>query len=321
MQQTTDTVVMVRPARFTYNEETATNNAFQQVGYTESAQRYALEEFDNFVGQLRSAGVNVIVAEDSEEPHTPDSIFPNNWFSAHSGKELEEILSPQEMESGCTFIVLYPMYAKNRRFERGKDAYRLIREHYGNNVKIIDLTGYEEKNLFLEGTGSLILDRENRIAYACLSERTSEEVLDEWSGRLGYDYFLFSATDGSGAPIYHTNVMMSIGTRYAVVCLDAINDIEERMMLIEELENSDKEIIEISLEQMESFAGNMLELKGKDSDGKPSPVIVMSESAYKSLDNQQLFMLEKYATIVVPDLHIIEANGGGSARCMVAELF
>jgi hypothetical protein len=165
------------------------------------------------------------------------------------------------------------------------------------------------------------LDRENKIAYACISPRTDEDVLDEWADSLGYDYCVFEANDANGTPIYHTNVMMCVGSRYAIVCLDAVTDIEERMTLIEVLEESGKEIFEIALDQMESFAGNMLELQGKGEDGKPQPVVIMSRTALECLNSEQLNKLEKYAAIVAPNLEYIEKNGGGSARCMIAEIF
>lgn len=310
---------MVRPVAFGFNEQTAGNNAFQQSGHNDGAQQKALEEFDNYVKQLEAAGVNVIVVEDTPTPHTPDSIFPNNWFSTHSAEELAD---EEESAAGTQpTIVLYPMFAPNRREDRGKNVLARLNEHYKEGFRQIDLSGNEKENAFLEGTGSLILDRENKIAYACISPRTDEDVLDEWADSLGYDYCVFEANDANGTPIYHTNVMMCVGGKYAIVCLDAVTNIEERMTLIEVLEESGKEIFEISLEQMESFAGNMLELQGKDSNGKPKPVIVMSKTAKESLDNEQLHLLQNYATIVAPDLNCIEKNGGGSARCMIAEIF
>ena len=315
----TDTVLMVRPVAFGFNEQTAGNNAFQQTGHNEGAQQKALEEFDNYVKLLEEAGVNVIVAEDTPVPHTPDSIFPNNWFSTHSALEFEDEEDATDSEKPA--VVLYPMYAQNRREERSKNVLPKLEQFYKNGFKVIDLTVKEKENAFLEGTGSLILDRENKIAYACLSPRTDEDVLEEWADSLGYDYYVFEANDANGTPIYHTNVMMCVGSKYAIVCLDSIADIEERMTLIEILEENGKEIFEISLEQMESFAGNMLELRGKDANGKAKPVIIMSKTAKESLDSEQLYLLQNYATIVAPDLDCIEKNGGGSARCMIAEIF
>ncbi len=323
---------MVRPVAFGFNAQTATNNAFQLEGYGEQSQENALMEFNNYVTQLQQAGVNVVVVEDTPQPHTPDSIFPNNWFSTHS---IEEICFPTDSgsksgskSSAKRKIVLYPMYAENRREERNKNVIKALEEYYKGDFEVVDLTEYEKQGMFLEGTGSLILDRENQIAYGCISERTNEEVVERWAEALDYDYCLFEATDRNGTPIYHTNVMMWVGVKYAVVCLDAITDIEERMNLIEVLEETGKEIIEISHEQMEQFAGNMLELQGREihtdapsSKGNPHPVITMSKTALESLDMEQLYTLEKYAYIVAPDLDTIEKNGGGSARCMIAELY
>lgn len=315
----TDTVLMVRPVAFGFNSQTAENNKFQQNGFEEGAQQRALEEFDNYVKLLKEAGVNVMVVEDTPEPHTPDSIFPNNWFSTHSAREVSS--EEHNGSDGCSTVVLYPMFAQNRREERGKSVMKHLKEHYNGKYNLVDFTESEKEGAFLEGTGSLILDRENKIAYACISPRTDEDLLDEWADRLGYDYCSFEATDSDGTPIYHTNVMMCMGSRYAIVCLDAIEDIEERMTLIEVVEESGKEIFEITLEQMESFAGNMLELKGKDASGKAVPVLVMSKTAKESLDSEQLHLLQNHATIVAPDLDCIEKNGGGSARCMLAEIF
>ncbi len=321
MSQTTDTVLMVRPVAFGFNAQTATNNAFQQQGYGEQAQENALKEFNNYVELLQEAGVKVVVVEDTPQPHTPDSIFPNNWFSTHNAEEVGSSTDSGSKAAAKRKIVLYPMYARNRREERNKNVMAALKEYYNNDFEIVDLTHFEKEEMFLEGTGSLILDRENKIAYGCISERTNEDVVEKWAEELDYDYCLFSATDKNGTPIYHTNVMMWIGSGYAVVCLDAIEDIEERMNLIEVLEESGKEIIEISHGQMEEFAGNMLELQGKDENGKPHPVIAMSKTALETLDTEQLYTLEKYAFIVAAPLDCIEKNGGGSARCMIAELY
>ncbi|MDD5963611.1 MAG: arginine deiminase-related protein, partial [bacterium] len=254
--QTTDKVLMIRPVRFSYNSQTAVNNAFQESGIPEElSQRQALKEFDAYVEMLRNEGIEVTVVEDTATPHTPDSIFPNNWLSLHSAEELADV--------GSRVAVLYPMFAENRRAERRQDIIVALTGAVAPScasAALLDLTSYEKSNLFLEGTGSLILDRNEHLAYACQSPRTCEEVLEEWSSKMGYDYFLFHAEDMNGNPIYHTNVMMSVGEQLAVVCLDAITDIEERMSLIELLEESDKEIVEISLEQMNEFAGNMLQL-------------------------------------------------------------
>ena len=323
--QTTDKVLMIRPVRFSYNSQTAVNNAFQESGIPEElSQRQALKEFDAYVEMLRNEGIEVMVVEDTATPHTPDSIFPNNWLSLHSAEELADV--------GNRVAVLYPMFAENRRAERRQDIIEALTGAVAPSctgaadapscasAALLDLTYYEKRNLFLEGTGSLILDRNEHLAYACQSPRTCEEVLEEWSSKMGYDYFLFHAEDMNGNPIYHTNVMMSVGEQLAVVCLDAITDIEERMSLIELLEESDKEIVEISLEQMNEFAGNMLQLHTVK-EGELKYIMVMSARAKDSLDQDQIEAIEKYCKIVAPDLEFIERNGGGSARCMLAEIF
>ena len=334
---------MIRPVRFSYNSQTAVNNAFQESGIPEElSQRQALKEFDAYVEMLRNEGIEVMVVEDTATPHTPDSIFPNNWLSLHSAEELAE--------GASRVAVLYPMFAENRRAERRQDIIEALTGAVAPSctgdalapscvaaadspdctgaadapscasAALLDLTYYEKRNLFLEGTGSLILDRNEHLAYACQSPRTCEEVLEEWSSKMGYDYFLFHAEDMNGNPIYHTNVMMSVGEQLAVVCLDAITDIEERMSLIELLEESDKEIVEISLEQMNEFAGNMLQLHTVK-EGELKYIMVMSARAKDSLDQDQIEAIEKYCKIVAPDLEFIERNGGGSARCMLAEIF
>ena len=329
--QTTDKVLMIRPVRFSYNSQTAVNNAFQESGIPEElSQRQALKEFDAYAEMLRNEGIEVMVVEDTATPHTPDSIFPNNWLSLHSAEELAEGASnltgfahPGSAAPCNRVAVLYPMFAENRRAERRQDIIEALTGAVAPScasAALLDLTSYEKRNLFLEGTGSLILDRNEHLAYACQSPRTCEEVLEEWSSKMGYDYFLFHAEDMNGNPIYHTNVMMSVGEQLAVVCLDAITDIEERMSLIELLEESDKEIVEISLEQMNEFAGNMLQLHTVK-EGELKYIMVMSARAKDSLDQDQIEAIEKYCKIVAPDLEFIERNGGGSARCMLAEIF
>lgn len=324
--QTTDKVLMIRPVRFSYNSQTAVNNAFQESGIPEElSQRQALKEFDAYVEMLRNEGIEVMVVEDTATPHTPDSIFPNNWLSLHSADELADVGSNLTGSAApCNRVaVLYPMFAENRRAERRQDIIEALTGADAPScatAALLDLTSYEKRNLFLEGTGSLILDRNEHLAYACQSPRTCEEVLEEWSSKMGYDYFLFHAEDMNGNPIYHTNVMMSVGEQLAVVCLDAITDIEERMSLIELLEESDKEIVEISLEQMNEFAGNMLQLHTVK-EGELKYIMVMSARAKDSLDQDQIEAIEKYCKIVAPDLEFIERNGGGSARCMLAEIF
>ena len=222
---------MVRPVSFGFNEETAANNSFQKKGFEKSAQEMALEEFDNFTSLLRAEGVEVLVVQDTPEPHTPDSVFPNNWFSTHEGGTL----------------VLYPMYAKNRRLERKPGVLELLKSKY-KIKRVVDLTEWEEKSLFLEGTGSMIPDRDSNLVFACRSPRTDESVLEEFCDELDFDYFLFSAYDNDGGLIYHTNVMMCVASKFVVACLDSIRDINERQDFIGLVEESDKELVEISLE-------------------------------------------------------------------------
>lgn len=290
---------MIRPVRFGYNAETAVNNAFQVESKEENIQLKALKEFDDFVGLLKKNGVDVTVIEDTPEPHTPDSIFPNNWLSFH--------------QDGT--MLLYPMYAVNRRDERKQHVTDLISKKFTIKNKI-DLTGYEKQNIFLEGTGSMVLDRDNRIAYACLSPRTSEEVLAEFCSKMNYQSVLFSASDSKGQAIYHTNVMMCVADQYVVICLDSITDSKEKEKVITSITKTGKQIIDISLDQMNHFAGNMLQLENKDGE----KLLVMSSQAYSSLREDQKNKLLSFNKIIHSPLNTIEINGGGSARCMMAEV-
>jgi hypothetical protein len=263
------------------------------------AQEDALEQFDNMVAHLKAAGVDVMVYEDTEEPHTPDSIFPNNWISFHqSGK-----------------IVLYPMQAVNRRLERRMDIIEDLKSNF-QVEQIIDLTHFEKEGNYLEGTGSMVFDRRYKIAYACLSPRTNAEVLDAFVEATGYKVVKFNATDAAGKDVYHTNVVMCMGDSFAVVCLQSINDLDERLMVRDELEKTGKQVIEITLEQMNSFAGNMLLVNNK----RGEKLLVMSTQAFESLTHKQRDEIDDYAALVHFDLSIIEGNGGGSARCMMAEV-
>ena len=298
--QTTDTVLMVSPVAFDYNEETAVNNAFQEEDDVGNTAELARRESDAYVELLRDNGINVVTVEDTEEPHTPDSVFPNNWFSTHDDGTL----------------VLYPMFAENRRLERKPAALEAIEGNF-KATRTVDLTGYEEEGLFLEGTGSMVLDRVNKIAYACESPRTNKAVLEDFCEQMGYSPVLFKAVDAGGEEIYHTNVMMHVGTDVAVVCLDSIRDPEQRAKVEDSLQGTGKTIVDISLDQMGHFAGNMLELRNKDGE----PCLVMSLTAYESLTDEQIEFLESKMTLITPDLDCIEQNGGGSARCMVAEIF
>lgn len=298
--QTTSKILMVRPFRFAFNEETAGNNHFQQKTDQSLVHEKAVEEFDAFVKLLRGNDVDVTVVQDTPEPWTPDSIFPNNWFSSHIMGEL----------------VLYPMFAENRRQERKPEVLHLLRRRM-NHPKLIDLTYWEKENQFLEGTGSMIFDRDKRIAYACRSQRTSEKVLVDFCSRMNFDYILFDAVDKNGNPIYHTNVMMEIGTQVAVICLEAIRNEQERGKVVSRVTDSGKIIVDISLEQVERFAGNMIELKNRSG----HPLMVMSASARESLTLGQERTISTYSKIVSADLKTIESNGGGSARCMIVEIF
>ena len=298
--QTTSKILMVRPFRFAFNEETAGNNHFQQKTDQSLVHEKAVEEFDAFVKLLRGNDVDVTVVQDTPEPWTPDSIFPNNWFSSHIMGEL----------------VLYPMFAENRRQERKPEVLHLLRRRM-NHPKLIDLTHWEKENQFLEGTGSMIFDRDKRIAYACRSQRTSEKVLVDFCSRMNFDYILFDAVDKNGNPIYHTNVMMEIGTQVAVICLEAIRNEQERGKVVSRETDSGKIIVDISLEQVERFAGNMIELKNRSG----HPLMVMSASARESLTVEQERTISTYSKIVSADLKTIESNGGGSARCMIVEIF
>jgi hypothetical protein len=297
--QNTNTVLMIRPVAFAYNAETAVNNKFQIAGNMEAAQAKALDEFDAFVDKLRSNDIDVTVINDIPQPHTPDSIFPNNWISFHTQA-----------------IVLYPMYATNRRAERKQHVLDAIYVKLGAR-QVVDLTGYEANNIFLEGTGSMVLDRDHKIAYACISERTHIKALEDFCRQMGYTACTFSATDAHGDEIYHTNVMMCVADKYVVICLSSIRNEKERSNIMATIQKTGKEIIPISMEQMNRFAGNMLQLQDK----KGEKILVMSEQAFNALTYDEISKLEKYNRIVYSALDTIELNGGGSARCMIAELF
>lgn len=293
----TSQLLMIRPVNFGFNQQTAASNAFQKNGEQTNVQQKALQEFDVFVQILRQNGVQVTVIDDTPELHTPDSIFPNNWISFH--------------ENGS--VVLYPMQAENRRLER--KVFGLIKEAFDIN-QVFDLTYFEQQNQFLEGTGSMVLDRENKLAYACLSPRTSEVVLNEFCRISGYRPILFHA-EQAGKAIYHTNVLMALGDQFAVICLDSISNETEKSMVKTALQQSGKEIIEISFEQMNAFAGNMLQLKNNLEES----LLILSETAFLSLKDAQTTVLEKYCRLIYSSLNTIETNGGGSARCMMAEVF
>jgi len=297
--QTTSHLLMIRPVNFSFNTETAVNNAFQLAGATDHAQEKALKEFDDFVAVLTQNGVDVTVVNDTPDPYTPDSIFPNNWVSFH--------------DDGT--IILYPMFAANRRLERKPNVIQTISSKF-NIANTIDLSHYENEDIFLEGTGSMVLDRDKKIAYACLSPRTDYEVLSEFCDDMGFTEEVFDAMDKNNQPIYHTNVMMCVADRYVVICLDSIPAAHEKEHVSATIKDSGKEIITITLDQMEHFAGNMLQVNND----KGEKLLVMSSQAYQSLAPEQIKKLESFNKIIHSDLTTIETNGGGSARCMMAEV-
>lgn len=303
--QYTSNILMIRPASFRMNEETAVNNYFQSDTQLDPRMvvKAAQREFDEFVTLLRANSVNVIVVEDIKENDTPDALFPNNWISMH--------------EDGK--VGLYPMFAENRRRERREDILDVLEENGFEISEIIDYSSAEEVEVFLEGTGSLILDRENDIAYCALSDRADEELLIEFCEDFEYTPVIFGAyqsSDNKRLPIYHTNVMMCVADQFAVICLDSIDDKKERKAVKEQLKSNGKTIVAITEKQMHEFAGNMLQVKAKN-----GPALVMSDRAYRSLQPDQIKTLESFGPIIHPKLDIIETCGGGSARCMMAEIF
>ena len=303
--QYTSNILMIRPASFRMNEETAVNNYFQSDTQLDPRMvvKAAQREFDEFVTLLRANSVNVIVVEDIKENDTPDALFPNNWISMH--------------EDGK--VGLYPMFAENRRRERREDILDVLEENGFEISEVIDYSSAEEEEVFLEGTGSLILDRENGIAYCALSDRADEELLIEFCEDFEYTPIIFGAyqsAENKRLPIYHTNVMMCVADRFAVICLDSIDDKKERKAVKDQLKSNGKTIVTITEKQMHEFAGNMLQVKAKN-----GPALVMSDRAYRSLQPDQIKTLESFGPIIHPKLDIIETCGGGSARCMMAEVF
>lgn len=304
-KQITDTVLMIRPVRFRTNEETIVNNYFQKgINITqEEINRKAQQEFDMLVQKLKEVGVHVIQVEDIYEQDTPDSIFPNNWISFHNNGD----------------VAIYPMFAENRRRERREDILDIVEEAGFDIENVFDYTEAEDEGIFLEGTGAMVLDRIHRKAYCALSPRASEELFIEFCEDFEYTpviFRTFQKTDGELKPIYHTNVMMALGRTFAIVCLDTIEDKKERKNVLNHLKEDKKEIITISREQVDYYAGNMLEVKGKE-----HSYLVMSQTAYESLTPQQIEAIERHTQILYSDLSTIEICGGGSARCMLAEVF
>ena len=301
--QTTANILMVRPAHFGFNEETANSNAFQvrSDDYTgDEASRMAVKEFDAFVAALQSEGVNVIVVEDSLTPIKPDAVFPNNWITFH--------------QDGT--VITYPMLSKTRRLERRDDIIENLKRDFSIERRIA-FEALENDGLMLEGTGSLILDRVNKVAYACFSPRTTEELLSTFCKSMDYQAVGFHSVDQEGKDIYHTNVMMAMGETFAVICLDSVKDPQEKASIKEKLAATNKEIIAISYEQMMQFAGNMLQVRNRSG----QTILVMSEAAYQSLSPEQIIQIEKHTKILHQAIPTIEALGGGSVRCMMAEVF
>ncbi len=307
MRQTTNTILMIRPVAFRMNEQTAVNNYYQKVLdnlLPATVNAKAQEEFDTFVAKLRNVGVNVIVVDDTVNPDTPDSIFPNNWISFHENGD----------------VALYPMFAENRRLERREDILDILEEHGFHIEQIVDYSSAEEDGLFLEGTGSLLLDRANIKAYCALSPRANEELMIEFCEDFEMNPVIFEAfqtVNGERKHIYHTNVMMCLGETFAVICADCIDDKKERKMVLDCLKSDGKEIVLITEDQVNNFAGNMLQVRGAND----KRYLVMSSSAHQSLTPAQIATLEKHCEILSSSLDTIEACGGGSARCMMAEVF
>ncbi len=308
MKQTTNSVLMIRPVAFRMNEQTAVNNYYQKVldGLSpDTVNAKAQEEFDTFVNKLRMVGVDVTVVDDTLDPNTPDSIFPNNWISFHENGD----------------VVFYPMFAENRRAERREDILDILEDSgFLVNDGIMDYTEAEEDGYYLEGTGSVVLDRENGKAYCALSPRADEELFIEFCEDFDMNPILFEAfhtVNGERKLIYHTNLMMCIGDTFALICADCIDDKKERKMVLDSLKADEKEIILITEDQMNNFAGNMLELQGSEE----RRYLIMSVAAHKSLTKKQIAQLEEHITILSSSLDTIEACGGGSARCMMAEVF
>ncbi|WP_306643817.1 citrulline utilization hydrolase CtlX [Sanyastnella coralliicola] len=300
MRQSTNNILMIRPDGFRKNEETS-DNTFQQNLSIEDANEKALFEFDQLVETLRNKGVHVAVVEADGEKDTPDALFPNNWISFHNDG----------------VVALYPMKAKNRRRERREDVIDYVGNEFGVEAReVLDFTEFEEHHKFLEGTGSLVLDRQHNKAYAAISERTDRLAVERFCEALGFEGIVFHAS-ANGAPIYHTNVLMSIGSSYAILCSDVIEDMEERSMVIDSLKENGHDVIDISLDQMNSFAGNALEVLNED--GKK--ICVMSSQAKASLNEEQSQRIATHAEIIDAPIPTIETLGGGSVRCMMCEVF
>ncbi|UJF30594.1 arginine deiminase-related protein [Kaistella sp. 97-N-M2] len=302
--QTASTVLMVEPIAFGYNSQTAENNYFQVEQKDADIQEKALQEFNDFAAKLRSKGVKVVTVQDTLEPHSPDSIFPNNWVSFH--------------ENGKA--VFYPMFAPNRRVERRTDILDTLRSEGFSIEKVEDFSHFENEEKYLEGTGSMIFDHDYKIAYGSVSLRLDEELFRKFCAEFGFTPVVFHSFQNVGdqrLPIYHTNVMMCVAKEFVVICLDCIDDEMEREKVQEVIKSTNKELIEISEDQLQQFAGNMLQVQNEAGE----KFLVMSETAYKSLTSDQIQRIENHCEIIHADLNTIETNGGGSARCMLAEVF
>ena len=304
--QITNTILMIRPVSFRMNEQTAVNNYFMEDIdiKNNTINEKAQEEFDGFVSVLKENGVNVIVIDDTKEPDTPDSVFPNNWISFHSNGT----------------VGIYPMFAENRRSERREDVFEILEKNGFRIEDIIDYTSAEDEGLFLEGTGSILLDRVNNKAYCALSQRADEELFIEFCEDFDYFPVIFTANqsvDGKRLPIYHTNVMMALAEDFAIICSDSIDDKKERKNVLDHLKKDGKEVIKITEKQMHHFAGNMLQVLGSDN----QRFMVMSTAAFESLTKEQVSRIEAHCAILHSSLSTIETCGGGSARCMMAEVF
>ncbi len=301
--QLASTVLMIRPVRFESNPETAESNRFQgRTGASAAEQQQAASaEFDGLVAALGEHGVTVLVFDDTPEPHTPDSVFPNNWVSFHADGR----------------VVLYPMEATNRRLERRLDIIEQIGDEHGFAVsEIVDLSGHEGDGQYLEGTGSMVLDRSGHLAYACLSSRTHLGPLGDFAQRMDYEVVSFDAVDRDGVPIYHTNVLMNVGEALAVICDEAISREDQRAAVLQSLQDSGRKIISLSYDQLDAFAGNMLELRGPGG----GRLVAMSQQAYDSLDDEQRRTLRDNGEVLAVPIDNIEASAGGSVRCMLAEV-
>ena len=305
MAQSTNSILMIRPINFGYNEETAKDNHYQiKDSIIKNSNESAQKEFDNMVMNLKQNGISVHVFQDDKNDDTPDSIFPNNWVSFHENGD----------------VGLYPMYAKNRRLERRPEVLEFLESEGFTISNIVDYSSAESEDKFLEGTGSMILDRENRVAYCSISNRSNEDLFIEFCEDFEFTPVLFNSFQSVGdkrLPIYHTNVMMCVASDYVIVCLDSVDDKKQRKNVSNFINNTGKKLIEISENQVESFAGNMLELLND----KGESILVMSSSAEDSLNENQKNIIKKYSRIVSSDINTIEACGGGSARCMMAEIF